>query len=311
LHDDPGRRCSVVIVVLDNGSQDGSAAEVRARFPSVKVIQQVHRDGFGSNHNSAIRSADSRHVFVLNEDTRVPPGTLDGLVDYLDAHPQVAIAGPKIVGFDGRQQGSAWRLMSVPIQLLWALTLGQAGAVVSRGKEPRRVGAVSACALMARREPFARIGLFDEAYFIFSEEADIAQRLARVGGEIHYVPTVIVEHLGQQSTQSVPDRQVVEHWRSLDLYLRRYHGPVERRVLTWLTGLGYALATAVAEVVTRFPKRLRPRAAQAWQPAVYRRHARQAFRPPATATGIREAAEAFNAGIPVIREPAARTGPGS
>ncbi|MFP5369225.1 MAG: glycosyltransferase family 2 protein, partial [Actinomycetes bacterium] len=172
LRDDPGRRCSAEIVVLDNASTDGSAEAVKERFPEVRVIEQPFRAGFGANHNTVVRATSSRYVYVLNEDTVTRPGTLDALVDYLDAHPGCAAAGPRIVGPDGRQQGSAWRLMTIPVQLVWALTLGQRGAVVSHGDEPRRAGAVSACALMMRREPWERVGLFDESYFIFSEEAD-------------------------------------------------------------------------------------------------------------------------------------------
>jgi GT2 family glycosyltransferase len=293
LLDDPGRRCSVDIVVLDNASTDGSAEAVRERFPEVRVIEQPFRAGFGANHNTVTRATDSRYVYVLNEDTVTRPGTLDTLVDYLDAHPEAAAAGPRIIGPDGRQQGSAWRLMTIPVQLTWALTLGQRGAVVSYGDEPRAAGAVSACALLVRREPWERAGLFDESYFIFSEEADTARRLQKAGGEMHYVPLVETVHYGQQSTSDVPDRQINEHWRSLELYLERWHSPLESRVLRWLTGLGYALATVVAEIGTRLPERVRPGVAATWNPGIYRLHVRHAFRG-VRGPGIREAAEEWN-----------------
>lgn len=303
LRDDPGRRCSAEIVVLDNASTDGSAEAVKERFPEVRVIEQPFRAGFGANHNTVVRATSSRYVYVLNEDTVTRPGTLDALVDYLDAHPGCAAAGPRIVGPDGRQQGSAWRLMTIPVQLVWALTLGQRGAVVSHGDEPRRAGAVSACALMMRREPWERVGLFDESYFIFSEEADTAQRLKDVGGEMHYVPVVETIHYGQQSTSDVPDRQINEHWRSFELYLARWHSPLEARVLRWLTGLGYLLATVAAEVGTRLPARVRPAAAGSWNPGIYRLHVRNAFRG-VRGPGIREAAEDWNRQNAPARPPA-------
>src|SRR5712691_1139888 len=138
---DVERRCSVEIVVLDNASGDGLAAAIEELAPEARLIEQRHRSGFGANQNTIIRATRSRYVFVLNPDTRIPSGAIDGLVDYLDLHPEAAVAGPLIRGFDGVQQGSAWRLVTVPVQLVWALTLGQRGAVVSRGDKAKRVGA--------------------------------------------------------------------------------------------------------------------------------------------------------------------------
>lgn len=293
LLDDQDRHCSVEIVVLDNASTDGSAAAMRERFPQVKVVGQPFRAGFGANHNTVVRATESRYVYVLNEDTVTKPGTLDALVDYLDAHPEAAAAGPRIVGPDGRQQGSAWRLMTIPVQLMWALTLGQRGAVISHGDQPKKAGAVSACALMVRREPWERVGLFDERYFIFSEEADTARRLQAVGGEMHYVPVIDTIHYGQQSTSDLPDRQINEHWRSFDLYVERWHSPLEARALRWLTGFGYLLAMIVAEVATRLPAHMRPSVADTWNPGIYRLHVRNAFRG-VHGPGIRDAAEEWN-----------------
>ena len=293
LRDDPGRRCSVEVVVLDNASSDDSVDAVRRDAPHVRVIAQTRRAGFGANHNTVIRATASRYVYILNEDTETPPGTLDALVDYLDAHPRCAVVGPRIVGPDGRQQGSAWRLMSLPVQLLWAITLGQRGAVVSTGEAPKVVGAVSACAMLVRRDAFERIGGFDESYFIFSEEADTARRLAPLGYEIHYLPSVVTLHHGQQTTSEVPERQINEHWRSFRLYTHRWHRPWEARLLAWFTGLGYALAFVAAQIARRMPARLRPAGSEAWNPGIYRLHVQRAFGGP-SGPGIREAAEAFN-----------------
>jgi GT2 family glycosyltransferase len=223
----------------------------------------------------------------------VPAGTVERLAAYLDVHPNVAVAGPLIRGFDGRQQGSAWRLMTVPVQLLWALTLGRRGAVVSRAAEPRSVGAVAAGAAMYRRQALEEVGLFDEAYFMFGEEGDLAQRWRQRHLERHYVPDVELFHAGQQSTAHLPERQINEVWRSLDLYLSRYHSPAAARVLRWLTGLGYGLALIVARIVLRLPARLRPAEAETWNPGIYRLHVRNAFRG-TRSPGMSDLAEEWN-----------------
>ncbi len=75
------------MVVLDNASDDGSADAVRERFPSVRVIEQRFRAGFGANHNTVIGETTGRYVYVLNEDTVSERGALERMVDYVDAHP--------------------------------------------------------------------------------------------------------------------------------------------------------------------------------------------------------------------------------
>jgi N-acetylglucosaminyl-diphospho-decaprenol L-rhamnosyltransferase len=293
LQADSERRCSVEVVVLDNASGDGLGRAIKDRFPEVRVIEQQRRAGFGANQNTIIRSTSSRYVFVLNPDTRVPSGTLDGLVDYLDLHPEAAVVGPLMRGFDGVQQGSAWRLVTIPVQLVWALSLGKRGAVVSRGNKARRVGAVAGSAMLVRREAFERVGLFDERYFMFSEEAELARGFERLGFERHYLPTVEVLHLGQGSTAHVTERQINEFWRSFELYLSRYHSPLEARLLRWLTGLGYAFAVGAARLAGFLPAGLAPAASTSWNPLGYRLHVRNAYRG-AQHPGLRELADEWN-----------------
>jgi GT2 family glycosyltransferase len=293
LAGDSGRRTSVEVVVLDNASEDGLPQAVRERFPAVRVIEQPWRAGFGANHNAIIRATESRYVFVLNPDTRVAAGTIDGLVAYLDAHPEAAVAGPLLRGFDGRQQYSALRLMSIPVQLVWALSLGQLGAVMSRVDHPRSVGTVGGTAMLIRREAFDRVGCFDEDFFMYCEEADVAKRLERASLERHFVPTVEVLHHRLQSTVTMPERRINEVWRSLELYLAKHHGRLEARILRWLTGLGYALAIVPAELGRHLPERLQPPRSGSWDSRAHRLHVRNAFRG-RQGPGVRELAEEWN-----------------
>src|SRR5436305_14983053 len=83
------------IVVLDNASEDGSAAAVRERFPAVRVIEQRRRAGFGANHNTVIRATTGRYVFVLNEDTTSEDWGFRRMVAHLDANPRVGALGPR------------------------------------------------------------------------------------------------------------------------------------------------------------------------------------------------------------------------
>ena len=139
----------VEVVVLDNASEDGSAAAVRERFPGVRVIEQRHRAGFGANHNTVIRATTGRYVFVLNEDTTSEDWGFERMVAHLDANPRVAALGPRLVYPDGRPQASAWRFPSPATAALGLLTLGRAGILQSGGSETRDVDWAMAAALLA------------------------------------------------------------------------------------------------------------------------------------------------------------------
>lgn len=286
-------RSDAEIVVLDNASEDGSVDAAHTLFPQVRVIAQQHRAGYGANHNTVIRSTRGRYVLVLNADMRVRTGAIEKLAEYLDEHPEVAVVGPLVRDVDGRQQPSALRLMTLPMQLVWALTLGQWGAVQSRGATPKRVGAVAVGAALFRRDALEDVGLFDEEFFMYGEESDLGRRMERRGFERCFLPTAEVIHHGQQSTAEYPERQINETWRSLDLYLARYHSPLEGKLMRWLTGLGYALASIVAEAGTRLPARFRPSVVNTWNPTAYRLHVRNAFRG-TRGPGFKELADDWN-----------------
>ena len=119
------------IVVVDNASTDGSVAAVRARFPAVRICEQPRNRGFSSANNAGIRATASELVLLLNNDTVVPPGAVDALVARLDAKPEVAVAGPRLVDRVGRPELSFGWMMS-PLGELRQKTLTGAAAARRR-----------------------------------------------------------------------------------------------------------------------------------------------------------------------------------
>ncbi|MDQ3857436.1 MAG: glycosyltransferase family 2 protein [Actinomycetota bacterium] len=282
------------VVVLDNASEDGSAAAVRERFPWARLIEQPYRAGFGANHNTVIRATRGRYVYVLNEDTTVESGSFRRLVEYLDAHPDVAALAPRIRYPDGREQASAWRFPTPATAAVGALTLARAGVVQSGGRELRRVDWAMACALLLRRSALDEVGLFDEGFFIYSEEPDLCRRLAAAGYETHYFPAVTVYHHVSQFSAGVPERRIAEEWRSRHRYWRKHHSPAGARVAALLTGYQYAARAAIAAALVRLPDSRRPlRHLARAAPARFRLHARNAWRG-VTGPGLRELADEWN-----------------
>jgi GT2 family glycosyltransferase len=255
------------IVVLDNASEDGSAEAVRERFPDVRLIAQLYRAGFGASHNAVIRATSGRYVYVLNEDTTAADWRLDRLVAYLDAHPRVAVLGPRLVYPDGRRQDSAWRFPTPLVSALGLVTLGRAGVKQSQGETPRPVDWVTGAALLARREALEEVGLFDEGFFLYSEEVDLQFRLRRAGWEVHYFPEATVVHHESQFSAAVPERRINEMWRSRHRYWRKHHSRAGARIAALATGAQYAARGALTPVARSDPglgARMRLHARDAW-----------------------------------------------
>jgi GT2 family glycosyltransferase len=270
------------IVVLDNASEDGSADAVRDRFPAVRVIAQEHRAGFGANHNTVIRGTTGRYVYVLNEDTTAVDWGFDALTEYLDDHPRVAALGPRLVYPDGRLQDSAWRFPTPLVSTISLATLGRLGVTQSRGDEPRGVDWVMGAAVVLRREALDEVGLFDEDFFLYSEEVDLQERLHRAGWDVHYFPGVSVVHHESQFSADIPERRINEMWRSRHRYWQKHHSGAGARIAALATGAQYATRAALSPIVRRDPAAA----------ARMRLHARDAWR--VTGPGLRELADEWN-----------------
>jgi hypothetical protein len=270
------------IVVLDNASEDDSADAVRERFPDVRVIAQEFRAGFAANHNTVIRATTGPYVYVLNEDTTADDWRFERLVAYLDAHPRVAALGPKLVYPDGRRQDSAWRFPTPLVSTFGLLSLGRLGVKQSRGDEVRSVDWVMGAALLLRRAALEDVGLFDEGFFLYSEEVDLQFRLRQAGWEVHYFPDATVVHHESQFSAGIPERRINEMWRSRHRYWRKHHSGPGARIAAVSTGAQYALRAALSPLARR----------EQGIGARMRLHARDAWR--VTGPGLRELADEWN-----------------
>ncbi len=241
------------IIVIDNASNDGSPESVRQRFPGVRLIENSENLGFAAANNRGLRDAGGRVMVLLNPDTTVPPGTLEVLFDYLNAHPDTGVVGPRLIYPDGSTQPSRRRFPTLLTGLLES-TIAQdywpenpAARRYYLADRPDNVTQdvdwlVGAC-LIARREVFERAGLLDEAFFMYSEEVEWCYRVRKAGWRIVYLPAAtIIHHEGASSRQNVPARQINFDTSRVLLFERLY----DRRIARLLRG--YLLATYVARI---------------------------------------------------------------
>jgi N-acetylglucosaminyl-diphospho-decaprenol L-rhamnosyltransferase len=275
------------LVVLDNASEDGSADAVHERFRDVRVLAQDFRAGFGANHNTVIRATTGRYVYVLNEDTTAEDWAFERIVAYLDAHPRVAALGPRLVYPDGRLQDSAWRFPTPLVSALGLLTVGRLGVKQSHGTAPRSVDWVMGAAIVLRREALEEVGLFDEEFFLYSEEVDLQFRLRQAGWEVHYFPEATVVHHESQFSAEIPERRINEMWRSRHRYWRKHHSSAGARVAALATGAQYALRAGAAPLARRSSRRMLLHARDSWR---------------VSGPGLRELAEEWNGRVGVTAE---------
>ena len=220
------------IVVVDNASTDGSAEAVAAR-PGVRLIALPENVGFARANNVAIRATSGALILLLNSDTIVPAGAVDGLIEALDASGLTAAAGPRLVDADGRPELSfgdmvgplaEWRQK----RLLAAYDRGERWARetvefrTSYGLYPEWVS--GACLLVKRAEAEA-VGLLDERYFMYLEDVDFCAALRASGQYVMFVPEVTVTHLRGRSRQSAP-AATNRHYRDSHRAFYRKHHPL-------------------------------------------------------------------------------------
>lgn len=270
------------VIVLDNGSRDGSAQAAREHPAVDRVIALGERRGKGLNDSHVLREAHGRYALLLNEDSKLQPGATLALWRALQELPAAACAGARLLRPDGREQPSAWRFPTPLTALAGALLLHRVYTVQSGGSRTRVVDWCQSAALLVRRSAAAEVDYLDPAFFVYSDEVDFARRLRDAGWLSVYVPAAVAVHDEQLSSDDAGGRRrIVELARNRDAYMRKHHSSAAARTVRWLTAWTYALRALAALVL---PGRS---ARRYW-------HHVLATLQPQRGEGLREAAERYN-----------------
>jgi N-acetylglucosaminyl-diphospho-decaprenol L-rhamnosyltransferase len=273
------------VLVLDNGSRDGSAQAAREHVAVDETIALTRRRGKALNDSELLRRARGRYALLLNEDSELLEGATLALWRALEQDLRAACAGARLLRPDGRPQAAAWRFPTPMTALAGALFLHRALTVQSRGRRTREVDWCQSAALLVRREAAAEVDYLDPDFFVYSDEVDFARRLRAAGWRSLYVPAAVAVHHEQLSTDALPERRIVELARNRDLYMRKHHSAAAARTVRWLTAWSYALrALAALALPGHAPRR-------------YWRHVTATLHPERGA-GLREAAEEYNRAAP-------------
>jgi GT2 family glycosyltransferase len=241
--------CRTEVLVLDNGSRDGSLEIARGHQAVDQLIALPERRGKAFCDSELLRSARGHYVLLLNEDSELRAGAARTLHEQLEAHADAACAGASLLRPDGTPQPCAWRFPTPLTALSGAVGLHRLLTVQSRGSRTREVDWCQSSALLVRRSAAAEVDFLDEDFFVYSDEVDFAKRLRDAGWRSLYVPQAIAIHAEQLSTSAAAEPRIVELSRNRDLYMRKHHSAAAARAVRWLTAWTYAVRAAVAIVL--------------------------------------------------------------
>ncbi|MBF6611805.1 MAG: glycosyltransferase [Chloroflexi bacterium] len=246
-------------LVVDNASTDDSVGRVRAGFPGVRLIPLPANRGFAGGNNVGILASQGKYILLLNPDTVARPGSVAALADYMEAHAEVGIAGPRLLNSDGTLQSSRRRFPTLATALVESTPLQRwfSHSNVLRSfymqemsdEQTQSVDWLSGAALLCRREALYQAGLLDPGYFIFSEEVDLCRRVRNAGWAISYVPQAEISHYGGQSTTQAVSRRHINFNTSKVRYFRLHEGRVAGKVVR-----SYLLGIYAAQMVSEAAK---------------------------------------------------------
>ena len=238
----PSPTTSHEIIVVDNGSTDGSASAART-WADVRVIETGANLGFARANNVGIRASVGGNLLLLNRDTIAPPKAIDGLIGELTRHPDVAVIGPRLVDGNGRVElsfGSMIGPFNELRQKLFVRGHRHEWPVISAWVEritqqPHDPDWVSGACLLVRREDAEAVGLLDERYFMYTEDVDFCAAVRARGRRIRFTPDVEIVHLRGRSAASAPTATESAYRRSQMAFYEKHHprwAPLLRLYLT-------------------------------------------------------------------------------
>jgi GT2 family glycosyltransferase len=221
-----GLKSSFDVVVVDNGSTDGSQQMLVEKYPDVMLIQNEGNVGLGKASNQGIEATNGRHVLLLNNDTLVNGPALDMLVEYLDAHPETGATAGKLLNPDNSFQSGFAPFSTLLEEFLIVTHIGELlwTGYPSHGdsNKIKETGWMSSACLLVRRAALDQIGLLDESYFIYGDEADLQFRLNKAGWKVVFLPNSSIIHFGGRSMDRWKRRKMV--YRGKMMFYKKNYG---------------------------------------------------------------------------------------
>ncbi len=238
-------RYSFETLVVDNGSNDGTAEWVEsqiveAKYPLLKLIKNQNT-GFAHGNNLGIRQAAGKYVLLLNPDTQIKPDTLETMVGFMEERPEIGISGCRVQKPDGSLDLACRRKFPNPwnaFARLFLLSRKNYNLLDLDENLPQQVDSVMGAFLLVRKSVMEKIGLLDESFFMYGEDLDWCWRCKAAGYQVWYYPKTSITHFKGSSSKKVPFRALKWFHDAMWIFYRKHYAGQYPFVLNWLVWLG-------------------------------------------------------------------------
>ncbi len=230
------------IVVVDNGSTDGSVELISNKYKQITLICTNENLGFARGNNVGIRQCHGDYLLLINSDVEVRPDTISTIIDYMEKHDEVGMVGPRIVGVDGRVQRSWMGFPSLWNMFCRAVLLDTVFPQVKLFNGFMRtylqhdaiteVDIINGCFWAVRRKALDQVGFLDDGFFMYAEDMDWCKRFHAAGWKVVYFPRAEALHYGGASSANAPVRFYVEMQKANHKYWCKHYGIISRAVFT-------------------------------------------------------------------------------
>ena len=245
------------LFVVDNSSTDGSPGMVATEFPWAQLIESGANLGYAHANNLALRRCRGEYFLLLNPDTELPPDALRRMVEFMDAHPEAGMAGPKLVRPDGSldlacrrsfpsPEVSLYRMLGLSRRFPRSPRFGRYNLTYLDPNQTAEVDSVVGAFMMVRAEAARQVGLLDESFFMYGEDLDWAYRIKGRGWKVLYYPEVVVLHHKGASSRRHSQRATFEFYRAMYIFYRKHYAASTNLLLGLLIMSAIAVKCAFA-----------------------------------------------------------------
>ena len=237
---------SFQVCVVDNCSQDGSCAMVGEEFSQVRLIESEVNGGYAYANNLGLRAlgfaqtsdenpseSTPRYALLLNPDTLLPPSALQEMLNFMEAHPEAGVAGPRLVLADGSldlacrrsfpsPEVSFYRMVGLSKLFPRSRRFGRYNLTYLDPDEMAEVDSVVGAFMLVRAEALGQVGLLDESFFMYGEDLDWAYRIKKAGWKVYYNPQVTVLHYKRAASRH-SRKASYEFYRAMHIFYRKHY----------------------------------------------------------------------------------------
>lgn len=254
------------VFVVDNFSIDGSVEMVRQKFPEFYLIDNQENLGFSKANNQAMRLAKGEYILLLNPDTVVEEDSFLKVVEFMDAHPEAGGLGVKMVDGKGRFLPESKRGLPTPVVAFYKIfgfsrlfpkskLFGQYHLSFLNENEIHEVDILSGAFMLMRKEALDKVGLLDEAFFMYGEDIDLSYRITQGGYRNFYFPKTSIIHYKGESTKKSSVNYVLVFYKAMVIFAKKHFSQKNARLLSFFIYTAIYLRAGAA-ILMRMIKRI-------------------------------------------------------